>query len=67
MVQVSPLAYAISCAFLGRAYFDLFYQIVATAIILKMLTARELAAVRAEQRRAVPATTGPEETVLAPA
>jgi probable O-glycosylation ligase (exosortase A-associated) len=67
IVQVSLLAYAISGAFLGRAYFDLFYQIVATAIILKMLTARELAAVRAEQRRAVPATTGPEETVLAPA
>jgi probable O-glycosylation ligase (exosortase A-associated) len=40
MVQLGLITFLVSGAFLGRAYFDLFYQLVATVIILKML-ARE--------------------------
>jgi probable O-glycosylation ligase (exosortase A-associated) len=35
MVQLSILTFLISGTFLGRAYFDLFYQLVATVILLK--------------------------------
>jgi probable O-glycosylation ligase (exosortase A-associated) len=38
----SLVAYAASGAFLGFAYFDLFYQIVATTIILKYLAKKEI-------------------------
>lgn len=41
MVQLGLITFLISGAFLGRAYFDLFYQLVATVVVLKML-AREL-------------------------
>jgi probable O-glycosylation ligase (exosortase A-associated) len=37
MVQVGLITYLVSGAFLGRAYFDLFYQLIATVIVLKML------------------------------
>jgi probable O-glycosylation ligase (exosortase A-associated) len=37
MVQLSLATYLVCGAFLGRGYFDLFYQIVATVIILKSL------------------------------
>lgn len=37
MAELSLVTYLVSGAFLGRAYFDLFYQIVATVIILKRL------------------------------
>jgi probable O-glycosylation ligase (exosortase A-associated) len=37
MVQLSLVTFLVSGAFLGRAYFDLFYQIVASVIILKYL------------------------------
>jgi probable O-glycosylation ligase (exosortase A-associated) len=37
MVQLGLITFLISGAFLGRAYFDLFYQLVATVILLKML------------------------------
>jgi putative inorganic carbon (HCO3(-)) transporter len=43
MIIASTVAYAASGAFLGFAYFDLFYQIVATTIILKYLARKELA------------------------
>jgi len=49
MVQLSTLAFLVSGAFLGRAYFDLFYQLVATAIILKSLARREVANVRVSE------------------
>ena len=42
MVQLCLATYLVSGAFLGRGYFDLFYQIVATAIILKYLAATEV-------------------------
>ncbi len=41
MVQTSMIPFVISGAFLGRAYFDLFYQLVATVIILKGLARQE--------------------------
>jgi probable O-glycosylation ligase (exosortase A-associated) len=43
MLQLSLAGFLVSGAFLGRAYFDLFYQLVATVIILKSLARRELA------------------------
>jgi probable O-glycosylation ligase (exosortase A-associated) len=43
MVQLSLVTFLVSGAFLGRAYFDLFYQLVATVVILKCLARRELA------------------------
>jgi probable O-glycosylation ligase (exosortase A-associated) len=42
MIIGSLVAYAASGAFLGFAYFDLFYQIVATTIILKYLARKEM-------------------------
>jgi probable O-glycosylation ligase (exosortase A-associated) len=42
MIIGSLIAYAASGAFLGFAYFDLFYQIVATTIILKYLAKKEM-------------------------
>lgn len=43
MVEVSLLAYMVSGAFLGRAYFDLYFQIVAILITLKILYKKEAA------------------------
>jgi probable O-glycosylation ligase (exosortase A-associated) len=43
MLQVSLFAYIIGGAFLGRAYFDLFYQLVAATVVLKTLVYREIA------------------------
>jgi probable O-glycosylation ligase (exosortase A-associated) len=37
MVQLALLTFIVSGMFLGRAYFDLFYQLVATVIVLKVL------------------------------
>lgn len=37
MVQLGLITFLVSGAFLGRAYFDLFYQLVATVILLKTL------------------------------
>lgn len=41
MIMVSLLAFVTSGAFLGLAYFDLFYQLVATTVILKFLADQE--------------------------
>ena len=40
-IEVSLLGYLVSGAFLGLAYFDLFYQVVATTILLKVLYREE--------------------------
>lgn len=42
MLQVSLLAFSVSGAFLPCAYFDLFYQLCAATVILKILSRREL-------------------------
>ena len=36
MIQVSMMGYAVSGAFLGLAYFDLYYHLVALIVLLKM-------------------------------
>lgn len=41
MLQISLIAYMVGGTFLGRAYFDLFYHIVAMGIIMKVLVERE--------------------------
>lgn len=57
MLQFSLMAYMISGAFLELGYFDLFYQIVAGVILLKILYQRELVA--EIQARATAALTAP--------
>jgi len=42
MFQVSLLAYMIGGIFLGRAYFDLFYHIVAMAVIMRVIVEKEI-------------------------
>lgn len=42
MLQVSIIAYMAGGAFLGRAYFDLFYHLVVITVILKVLAHKEL-------------------------
>jgi probable O-glycosylation ligase (exosortase A-associated) len=46
IVEISLLAYAVSGAFLGRAYFDLYLQLVAILITLKILYRREVVALQ---------------------
>jgi probable O-glycosylation ligase (exosortase A-associated) len=43
MVQVSMVGYAASGAFLGLAYFDLYYTLIAIMVICKMVSLEELA------------------------
>jgi putative inorganic carbon (hco3(-)) transporter len=43
MFEVSLAAFAVSGAFLGRAYFDLWYEIVACIVVLRLLYRREVA------------------------
>jgi probable O-glycosylation ligase (exosortase A-associated) len=42
MFQISLIAYMVGGIFLGRAYFDLFYNIVAMVVITKILIEKEL-------------------------
>lgn len=49
MLGASLLAYMVSGAFLPRAYFDYFYTLVATVIILNILCKREVAALKAAE------------------
>jgi probable O-glycosylation ligase (exosortase A-associated) len=44
MLQTSQLAYMTSGAFLAAGYFDLFYQLVAAVVLLKIFTNAEIAA-----------------------
>jgi putative inorganic carbon (HCO3(-)) transporter len=57
MIEVSLLGYMVSGAFLGRAYFDLHYQLIATTIILRVLFRREVAFADASEREALTADT----------
>src|SRR5262249_42779254 len=43
-VETSLIAYMVSGAFLGRAYFDLYLQLVAILILLKLICRKELRA-----------------------
>lgn len=63
MLQVSLIAYATSGAFLGLAYFDLYYDLVAIAVITMKLAQRELASASRsnakDNSKAGPAMRGP--------
>ena len=48
MVIASLVAYATSGAFLGRAYFDMFYQLVATTILLSAFARTEMRRIKAQ-------------------
>jgi len=54
MLEIGLLAFMISGAFLELAYFDLFYQVVATVGLLGLLYQREVAAARRAAVEAVP-------------
>jgi probable O-glycosylation ligase (exosortase A-associated) len=56
MFQVSLAAFAVSGAFLGRAYFDLWYEIVACIVVLRVLYRRE----EVEQMRQIDVEVEPE-------
>jgi putative inorganic carbon (HCO3(-)) transporter len=64
MLQISMLAFMISGAFLGRAYFDYFFQLVATTIILRTLFRREVERALAETATE-PERAAAEEVMLA--
>ena len=55
MLQVAILAYMLGGVFLGRAYFDLYYHLVASIVILKSLVFQQLGTVEATVK--VPART----------
>ena len=46
MVQVSIIGYAVGGAFLGLAYFDLYYHLIAIVILMRFVVDRELASER---------------------
>ena len=52
-VQISLLGYAVGGAFLGAAYWDYFYQLVALCVLMKVFLYREIAKMRRESRSLV--------------
>ena len=50
MLRLSIVSYAVGGAFLGLAYFDLYYNVIAGVVILKILVQRELAQEAASYR-----------------
>jgi probable O-glycosylation ligase (exosortase A-associated) len=53
MVELGILAYMVSGAFLGRAYFDLYFQLVAILIVLKILYKKEVRLALAARRQVI--------------
>jgi hypothetical protein len=49
MLEICLLGYVVSGAFLPRAYFDLWFQLVASAALLKILYKKEISVSMAEQ------------------
>lgn len=58
MLQVSLIGYAVSGAFLGLGYFDLYYHLVAMMILTKVLVMRHLANPDTSGNTPVPAQNG---------
>ena len=54
ILEVSFVAFLVSGAFLGLANFDLFYQLVACTIAMKLICGHELAFERAKQDERAP-------------
>ena len=66
MLEVGLLGFMVSGAFLGRAYFDLFFQLVAATIILRILCRQEMEAMarEAEEEEIQPEFAGDPEMAL---
>jgi hypothetical protein len=65
MLRLSVVSYAVGGAFLGLAYFDLYYNVIAAVILLKILVQRELAQEEATLRAArIPTAAGPRALPL---
>ena len=67
MLQVSLMGYAVSGAFLGLAYFDLYYNLIAMMVICKVLLTEQLRLqepVKDSRKSAVAAKTSPEIQAL---
>ena len=57
MLGASLLAYMVSGAFLPRAYFDYFYTLVATIVVMQVICRRELAQLSAQREKEAAAGT----------
>lgn len=66
MIEVSLFGFLVSGAFLGLANFDLFYQLVAMVIILKILRSKEVSSTVAVRSHDAEPMEFPEEAVVAP-
>ena len=67
MLQVSLMGYAVSGAFLGLAYFDLYYNLIAMMVICKVLLTEQLRLqepVKDSRKSAAAAKTNPEIQAL---
>jgi hypothetical protein len=53
MLQVSMIGYAVSGAFLGLGYFDLYYHLVAIMILLKVIVLKHVRETESATARAV--------------
>ncbi|BCO30241.1 O-antigen polymerase [Thiohalobacter sp. COW1] len=67
MIQVSLAGYASAGAFLGLAYFDLYYHLIAMIVILRVLVRQQLAQVPQAQPEAQSAKGGRRRQRAAPA
>ncbi len=61
MLQVSLVGYAVGGAFLGLAYFDLYYHLIGMVVVLRVLVERQLSVVN-EDASARPAAAGAAHT-----
>lgn len=66
MLQVSLAAFVVSGATLGRAYFDLWYEVVACIVVLQLLYRRELAEEKARKKPAEDLSGLEEEFAVTP-
>ena len=64
MIEVSLIGYLVSGAFLGLGYFDLFYHLAATTIVLKILFQKEARHFALAQPNAQFALPEPEEVTV---
>ena len=60
MLQVSLMGYASGGAFLGLAYFDLYYTLIAVMVICSLLVREQVAAAQAVESAPVSGSGGPE-------
>jgi probable O-glycosylation ligase (exosortase A-associated) len=56
MLEASLIAFMVCGAFLGRPYFDLFYQLIASIVVLKIICRREINALRQARHESINVT-----------